>query len=1601
MGRKPQPSKKPVPDFLVGQNRGVNPRGIPYDRDINDQMESLKNVGQFAWESLPGIGTAYTIQDIKDELAKEDPNYYMIGALAGAEVIGLIPGLGDAAAELIKKGAKSAGKLGSKIDRTVDQTTALLGGPKAKDVIKNEMAGFTGQNPPTYKKRDTPLSQQEDFEPDFNEDGVIKPKGIPSEKTRLRKDNIMQFREPIAEFAKTVTIPKKGLLGSEFLKMIKKNESIADSSLQPQIIDPKKRYTREELLEAIGLQDQYPGPNVFESNAFINNTMGGEMYAAYQRQGKDAGFLDIEKELGYFEIPIVSNVPSGFAGTGKNFKANSQHFTAGTIAHVRGSIVQPHNLEESGFIGTNVSAEYERLTDFGKKPFLLVEEIQSDLLQKGYAKPSSLSDAAFNKVTEEWSRDNYVSFQEAFGDISKDIQSIFEELDEANMVRPDLVDGFGARNKFQRDTANRGYVLLDELEETLDKLNVSPNEIGQYTGNLLDMQPGFYPIIDANTGLEVSIADFLEKFQKETYVSPKDKTQKFFDKSRELLANKKIDKEIEFADFQNLYERYKTNQFRLSRGGYHQDIGLPPITKNKQAVEESLKTLIAKAAQSDVDKIVIPPAERIAYARGRDINPNNKGDRFYRTYVSDLDKALKDLEKNYPVKVHRDVELPYESKERMIEESEATANFYEVATDFLRQNLIEHDGISVPRDIDLEALNRAADKERFFSPLSAEEDAAFRAFAKHNQISLDEAGDAFDSWFDGQLRHLQGVDGFDEIQESLSTQVSNKGIILDISELVDKYKVEAPRQFDKGGYLRPKLRPEGFPKLSSSPKPRLRPSEDEVRYVDAVFRGEDGDIITSPEENNPVTMLGLTDGDTFRQYPNNNLSVYGAYLKPSDIAEGGPHKSKLQEFYAREKPDSPPLLINDILIAGEEGVKNRYTAAHEFMHRGFNVLRNNHNFDEVSKRFGRATAQILFHSEKDDFLEHALVQTILEKEGEIAGIDYTSKDYLKGVSKETRDKLKKSVEDIYELSNETLGEAGYQTDRDRGPTTRQGRRGAKPKSFWSFITEKLGFAEGGSVEAEWDLSSKEYDGKEINVITFKDGKELTMDQIKYMFEKHKSASEPIPGPTTSKEILNFLKKNNPTRDEFIQHFSAKRLNKGGFNMNRQMELFARGGLRDDGMDMDPVSGNEVPSGSLAEEVRDDIPAQLSEGEYVVPADVVRYYGVKFFEDLRAEAKMGLTRMEADGRIGGEPVEDDLSPQEMALLQEVMAAEQPIGMNEGGLAPYKNEDYIFSPTLPNPALSVPGMSYMTPTTPQPFVQQPAPASTTPTPSVEYCESINMMYDPETKMCVPKPTVQQESDDGPTPTPTGEPGKSNAEYLNENLNFSDPDSIMVWAQGLSEPMKNEKLIKGAGLLMGGPGAILAGGVTAGDALKDISDLRAAAIIARARGDDDLAKNLDNLVEKRIKASSGIVDILDDLVATGQQKAEGYAKYLGFESLEDMSKPENQERLKARTRKYTVKDLKQDQEERERVQAMSRQQAEAAGIDTGGGDDDNNLWEQFKPAATGTATVVDSDGSSRTVTTYNVDKVKEQAKLGTPGGKARGGLMQKKKRTKNPKK
>lgn len=118
--------------------------------------------------------------------------------------------------------------------------------------------------------------------------------------------------------------------------------------------------------------------------------------------------------------------------------------------------------------------------------------------------------------------------------------------------------------------------------------------------------------------------------------------------------------------------------------------------------------------------------------------------------------------------------------------------------------------------------------------------------------------------------------------------------------------------------------------------------------------------------------------------------------------------------------------------------------------------------------------------------------------------------------------------------------------------------------------------------------------------------------------------------------------------------------------DEQMKVFQEGGLTDDGMTVDPVSGNEIPPGSNAADVRDDVNAKLSENEYVVPADVVRYFGVGYFEKLREKAKKALAEMDADGRIGGEPIEE--SEDDFPFSDDELMAmdEEPVGMATGGL-----------------------------------------------------------------------------------------------------------------------------------------------------------------------------------------------------------------------------------------------------------------------------------------------------------------------------------------------
>jgi len=141
--------------------------------------------------------------------------------------------------------------------------------------------------------------------------------------------------------------------------------------------------------------------------------------------------------------------------------------------------------------------------------------------------------------------------------------------------------------------------------------------------------------------------------------------------------------------------------------------------------------------------------------------------------------------------------------------------------------------------------------------------------------------------------------------------------------------------------------------------------------------------------------------------------------------------------------------------------------------------------------------------------------------------------------------------------------------------------------------------------------------------------------------------------------------------------------------------------------MDDHSGNEVPAGSKDEEVRDDIPALLSEGEYVVPADVVRYHGLKTFEELRCEAKHALGLMAMHDRISmvdedtKEPVEYDIEEKDAPEVEkaEVKVVEAQEGTSVESTAASEDAYNYILQYVKDPVTGMMTMAYVDPMTGQ--------------------------------------------------------------------------------------------------------------------------------------------------------------------------------------------------------------------------------------------------------------------------------------------------------------
>lgn len=359
--------------------------------------------------------------------------------------------------------------------------------------------------------------------------------------------------------------------------------------------------------------------------------------------------------------------------------------------------------------------------------------------------------------------------------------------------------------------------------------------------------------------------------------------------------------------------------------------------------------------------------------------------------------------------------------------------------------------------------------------------------------------------------------------------------------------------------------------------------------------------------------------------------------------------------------------------------------------------------------------------------------------------------------------------------------------------------------------------------------------------------------------------------------------------------SIPKFNQGGkvMNMQKQMSLFEYGGIADDGMKKDPVSGNNIPPGSLASEVRDDIPAMLSEGEYVVPADVLRYYGVNFFENLRNKAKTGLQSMEQNGRIGGEPLTPQQIQQNMSGAPQAGApSPMPVQANQGILTmpdEYTQQAQMLGGGGFNPAdwATVGGSTF----------NQTQESVTT------FKTFVNAETDERKVIEFVNGKVKNPADEQYTVPPYYELGsaalkkaqnqitqtvRNNNEHDGRPPKEGDVQSgnSLISAfddMDLSDPLGAAKAIEASySNLGGGAGAALAASVAgpagmgflglaqSGNALTNISNLNALSILAEAQGKTDDAKTIAKMADDLAGKSNLITQALDDIVATGKQKA-----------------------------------------------------------------------------------------------------------------------------------
>ena len=108
------------------------------------------DAARFAAEMTPILGDAMAVKELWEEATSDSPNWGLVGLLGGTAVLGLIPGVGDAAAKAVKAGAQGLLDTVKRVEVDPDAMGSLLGNVRFKpkgdfDVTRKDASGIFGE----------------------------------------------------------------------------------------------------------------------------------------------------------------------------------------------------------------------------------------------------------------------------------------------------------------------------------------------------------------------------------------------------------------------------------------------------------------------------------------------------------------------------------------------------------------------------------------------------------------------------------------------------------------------------------------------------------------------------------------------------------------------------------------------------------------------------------------------------------------------------------------------------------------------------------------------------------------------------------------------------------------------------------------------------------------------------------------------------------------------------------------------------------------------------------------------------------------------------------------------------------------------------------------------------------------------------------------------------------------------------------------------------------------------------------------------------------------------------------------------------------------